>query len=294
MVSMSVLMPLIIINVLLAWSLWFPLVGGQLSMVVPLFAGVGGYCAALLQLHVTDSVPVSLASAAILAGLVGIPVGLLGSRLRSFGLAIATLGAVVIAQTVYQNLPSLGGAVGLYGMPVHEIVLPGAVTCLVAGSYFWVVFRSRLGRALFTLQYDEPLTGSLGIAPPAAKVHVLFVSGLLGGAAGALSVMYTGFVDPSQFGPALITQLFAFVICGGITSWWGPAIGATVLTVVLQNLSIAGSWRQIIFGLLLSVVVVLRPEGLTVRSARLSALRLRRTLSPVRRTEQPLPDAVPS
>src|SRR5690242_7649404 len=187
----------------MAWALWLPISAGQLSMAVPAFAAVGAYGSALLTIHQGAGLPVGILAGAVLGAAAGVPFGLLCARLRIFGLAVASLGIVQIQVTVVQNLPSLGGSVGLIGVPTSSITWPGLIVTVVVIAFSVLVFRSRLGRALDMVRHNEHLAASVGISPLQVKVFVLIVSGLVGGVAGALYAAYTGFIDPSQFAATL-------------------------------------------------------------------------------------------
>jgi branched-chain amino acid transport system permease protein len=101
---------------------------------------------------------------------------------------------------------------------------------------------------------------------------------VVGGMAGAIQVRYTGLAEPTQFGFELTVQLFAFVVLGGTTTFWGPIAGATFLTLALDLLSSAGKLSYLVFGALLLVVMRLRPDGVLTRAFRLRRKRLTRLL----------------
>jgi len=161
------------------------------------------------------------------------------------------------------------------GVTVHRVdarLLPGVnVLYTPAGA------RS-LGRAIDALRQDEVLAGSMGISILGVKVFMLMIASMVGAMSGVLYSRYTGFLDPTQFGLALMTQLFAFVVLGGTGSLWGPLVGAAFLSFALQFLTFAGNQRYILFGLVLIAVMLLRSEGVVPRSLALRKRRLTRYL----------------
>lgn len=279
MTTFTTSLPLVYINVLLAWSLWFPISAGQLSMAVPAFTAVGAYASSLFSIHQGTGLGLGMVIGAVFGAVAGVPFGLMCARLRIFGLAVATLGVVQIQVTMIQNVNYLGGSVGLIGITTKPIVWPGFILCLVVIAFSALVFRSRLGRVLDMVRHDEHLAASVGVSPLQVKVYVLMVSGLVGGLAGALYAAYTGFIDPSQFSSQLIVELFAYVMLGGANSFWGPVCGAAGLTIALQYLSVAGSIRYILFAAVLLAVIIVRRDGLISRSARLRRWRLSRAIA---------------
>ncbi|HET7415411.1 MAG TPA: branched-chain amino acid ABC transporter permease [Arthrobacter sp.] len=278
MTTLVTAFPVVLVACLMAWSLWFPIAAGQLSMAVPAFVGAGAYAAGLLALHVTDNIVVGLALGGAVGAVYGIPFGLVCARLSVFGLAVATLGVVQIQETIVQNASSLGGSVGLIGIPTQSTILPGCLVCVVVIAFSIFVFHGRQGRILDVVRHNEGLAKSIGISPFAVKMYVLMVSGLVAGLAGVLHARYTGFIDPTQFGSALIVQLFAFVMLGGQNSYWGPIAGAATLTFGLQYLAAIGDYRNIAFGAVLVLIIVVRRDGVISRSLALRARRLRRQL----------------
>jgi len=269
-------LPLVYINVLLAWSLWFPISAGQLSMAVPAFSAVGAYASSLLSIHEGTGLSLGIIIGAVAGAAAGVPFGLMCTRLRIFGLAVASLGVVQIQVTVIQNVNYLGGSVGLVGVNTSSVVWPGFICCLVVIGFSALVFRSRQGRALDMVRHDEHLAAAVGVSPLQVKLYVLMVSGLVGGVAGSLYAAYTGFIDPSQFSSQLVVELFAYVMLGGANSFWGPACGAAGLTIALQYLSVAGSIRYILFAAVLIAVIIVRRDGLISRSRLLRRRRLLR------------------
>jgi branched-chain amino acid transport system permease protein len=273
-------LPLVYINILLAWALWFPVSAGQLSMAVPAFTAVGAYSSSLFSIHQGTGLAWGMVIGAVFGAFAGLPFGLLCTRLRVFGLAVASLGAVEILVTVAQNVSYVGGSVGLIGIATSSIAWPGFIACLAVIAFSVLVFRSRLGRALDMLRHDERLAASVGVSPLQVKLFVLVVSGLVAGIGGSLYAAYTGFIDPSQFSSELIVELFAYVMLGGANSFWGPVAGAAVLTIALQYLAVAGSIRYILFAALLIAVIIVRRDGIISRSARLRRRRLSRAIAP--------------
>jgi branched-chain amino acid transport system permease protein len=88
------------------------------------------------------------------------------------------------------------------------------------------------------------------------------VNGLLAGLAGALLAHYVGFIQPSMFGMAKSTELIIMVIFGGMHSVTGALLSTIMLTSLPELLRAASIWRLVVYGLLVVIIMVVRPEGL--------------------------------
>jgi branched-chain amino acid transport system permease protein len=272
---------LAVINMLLAWSLWFPMTARVLSMAPPAVAAIGAFLGGYMAIHVTSNLAVGLAAGVAAGALCGIPLALLAMRAEGFALATITLMIVLIVEVMAGNLKITGGAVGMIAIPTSPDVLRvGVGVCAVVVLFSWAVFRRRMGRVLDAVGYDDQMAGAVGLSSVPAKWFTLIVSGAVAGAAGVLLGRYTGYVDGTQFEFALLTQLFAYAVLGGLGSFWGPIVGAGLLTFGLQLLSGIGMWRQIVYGAVIIVVMLVARDGIVRRS---SALR-RRRIAPVLRS----------
>jgi branched-chain amino acid transport system permease protein len=276
----------ILVNGLLAWSLWLPVAGGQLSMAAPGTVAIGGYTAGYIALHGPESLALGLAAGAAAGALAGIPLGLLANRLGGFAFAIATIGLVEAVRVTASSLSFLGGPGGLIGIFPADGILPvGVAAWIVLLLLSGLVFRSRLGRMIDVVREDELQAAALGIRVFWVKLGLLVCAGAVSGFGGALLCRYTGLVVPSEFDLGMIIELFAFVALGGIGTYWGPFVGAAFLTYALEVLAFAGAARSFAYGVVIVVVMLLRPDGMLGRSTGLRARRLRRLLAnrPARR-----------
>jgi branched-chain amino acid transport system permease protein len=270
---------LVLINVLASWCLWLPMAGNMLTTSAPIGIGVGAYLSGYAALNWgISSIWIGLLIGAGGGMLVGIPVGLIAHRVKDFALAIITLSIVLILQLVATQISAIGGAVGMIGVPTTNILGPAVVVTAIVLGFSGALWRSRAGRSVDMLNSDEVLSRAMGLSVLSTRMFLIVAASLVAGTVGVLQGRYTGFLDPTQFGLELMIQLFAFVILGGIGSFWGPAVGATVLTVVLQFLSVAGSLREIIFGAVLIIVSLIIPQGIVRRSQALRRSRFRQEL----------------
>jgi branched-chain amino acid transport system permease protein len=276
--DLAAILPVAAIAAIMAWSLWFPLAAGQLSMGAPGIIAIGAYTAGYLASHGFGALPVSVLIGAAVGAVAGLPFAALALRLRGFGLAIVTLGVSESIRIAIGNVDLVGGPAGM-AVPLADGVLATAlVVCAVVALATVAIYRGRLGRMLDVLEVDELQANALAVPTTGLKVFVLCVAGAVGGAGGALQARYTGYLIPDSFGLDLLIQLFAFVVVGGLGSAWGAFFGAAFLTIALDVLAFADSARSILFGAILVVVMLVRRDGALKRSAVLRRLRLRRPL----------------
>lgn len=254
------------INALLALSLYITLAAGQLSLGNAAFAGIGGYTAGILSMHYGWPYVLSLAAGSVMAALVALLVGLPVLRLRGVFLAMATLAFGEVVRIAAINLPITGGAQGLLGIPNHTrtwviyLVLIGA--CYFVARLRW----SRLGWGLESIREDETAAATLGIPTTFYKTLAFVMGGLLAGLAGALYAHLNFIITPGEFGFAAAVQLLIFNIVGGTRTWYGPVLGALLLTAlpeVLRGMGVtAGPLRMAVNGLILLLVILFLPRGL--------------------------------
>jgi branched-chain amino acid transport system permease protein len=241
-----------------------------------------------------------LVIAAFLCALAGTLIGLPTLRLRGDYIAIVTLAFGEIVRVFAVNGDTITIASGAHltagrqGVtPVDPLKLPflDPFTQLDLRPWYWlclalvfivlfVVIRlrdSRLGRAWIAVREDEVAAASMGVPLVKTKLLAYTVGGAIGGVSGAFLGAYLNTVNADQFAFSFSIFVLAMVILGGLGSVWGVVLGAIVLSFVNNRLipdvldSLPGklgldfSLTDLgfgIFGFLLVIVMILRPEGL--------------------------------
>ena len=121
---------------------------------------------------------------------------------------------------------------------------------------------SRLGRE-FKASRDDRLAASLmGFNTTASRMKSLLISAFYCGVSGALLGGYMNFIQPSMFDMMKSTELTAVVVFGGLGSMSGTLLGSAIVTSVMEYFRDISQYRMLIYGLLLVVIMVVRPEGL--------------------------------
>jgi branched-chain amino acid transport system permease protein len=253
-------------------SMWNVLAGyaGLVSVGQQAFIGLGAYFVVILASHGISpflAIPV----AALLGGLVGLPVWWLVSRLRSGYFAITMWVIASVCMLVIIQISSLGGGtgIGLSGLTQSPALLTAytywaalAVTVVVlAGTY--LLLRSRLGLVLTAIRDDETGARSIGARVSSVQRLVFLVAAVGCAAAGALYAISQQFIVPSAaFSVQFSAEMIFITIIGGIGTIEGPIVGAVVFFVLQQTLSAQGVWYWIVLGLVAIAVAIWAPRGL--------------------------------
>jgi branched-chain amino acid transport system permease protein len=268
--SHTLLIAQIGINSIIALSMFVVLYSGQLSLAAPGFMAIGAYTSVLMDAYWHTPLALNIAAAVLLAGLVGVLVGLPVLRLRGVFLAIATIGFIeALRLGVILNLPITGEGLGLKNDnadPLGGIYLVlislGVVLFLV-----WRLTKGRLGAAWSAIRQDELAALSQGIDVARYKMIAFVLSAILAGFAGALEAHLQTFVDPSdqQYGVTRAVQVLTFAVLGGSGHFLGPVVGALVVTTLPWVFEQAREYINIVTGVFLIAVIVFRPQGIVGR-----------------------------
>jgi branched-chain amino acid transport system permease protein len=252
------------INIVLALGLYLPVSAGLLSLGQGGFMAIGAYTAAYLTTEMQWPFLVALLCGGLMAGVVGLAVGLPSLRIKGVYLVIMTMGFGEIVRVFFLNFEPTGAASGLGGIATHT-TLPGvAIAVLLTLLLCFQLRGSRIGRAIEAVREDELAAEVIGINLTYVKVAVFGLGAAIAGIGGGLYAHYATFIDPAQFGFHRSAEIFIMVVLGGMGSFWGAAIGAVAVTVLpeLLRLGNAQEWRMTVFGALLVVIMIVRPWGL--------------------------------
>jgi branched-chain amino acid transport system permease protein len=222
------------------------------------------------------SMPAAVLAVGALAWLVGRPT----LRLKGHTLAMATLGLGVIVSIVLSNEDHLTG--GPDGMAVPPLVLAGRtlqgepVWYAIAAVALWLavwlagnLIDSPVGRALRALHGSEIAAETLGVDSARWKLTVFVISALFAATAGALTAHYAGFITPAKASFLHSVELVIMVVFGGMASVWGAVLGAAVLTLLPQLLTVLKDYEMMVFGAVLVTTMVFFPRGIVPTLARL-------------------------
>lgn len=273
---------LILLNVCLAWGTWLPIQAGQLSLGSAVNIGIAAYGAVYCEIERFPLWSLFVVSVA-LSLVVSLVLWIISLRLSSFSLALATLGILVVVFTVVGHFGVLGGVVGLTSPYTlshpYWYIVPLLGFCGLFG--WWVVTVSRVGLEMALIARDPLQASALGVKGGQVSLLAFVVSGVVLGVGGTIFGLYGGYVSPDQFGLGFIVELFALAVIGGRDSWVAPIVGATLLGLLVQVLGSSGGNQTVIYGVALTVAMILRPGGLLKRSGWMETWHTRRHLRKV-------------
>ncbi len=245
---------------------------GQISLGHAGFFALGGYGSAILASRYGVPVWLSLPMACTAVGLLAFFIGRPTLRLKGHTLAMATLGLGIIISIVLTTEDRWTG--GPDGMAVPPLVLFGVA---IQGErlWYWIaagvlmltvwlalnLIESPNGRALRALHGSPVAAETLGIASERFKLQVFVLSAVLAAIAGALTAHYAGFLTPAKASFMHSVELVIMVVFGGMASVFGAVVGAAVLTVLPQLLTVLKDYEMMVFGAILIATMVFFPQG---------------------------------
>ena len=259
---------IICINIILAVSLNIT-VGclGQITIGHAGFMSVGAYTAALFsKAGIIDGLPgyiVALILGGIVAGIIGIIIGIPALRLNGDYLAIITLAFGEIIRVLIEYFKFTGGAQGLRGIPRTNsnftvIYFVMAISVVMMFS----LMTSRHGRAVLSIRDDEIASGASGINTTYYKTFAFAISAIFAGIAGAVYAHHLGILGAKQFDFNYSINILTMVVLGGMGSFTGSILSAIALTILPEILRGLSDYRMIIYSLLLILTMIFRPTGL--------------------------------
>lgn len=234
--------------------------------------------------------------AGIMAGIFGYLLGFPVLRLRGDYLAIVTLGFGEIIRLLLINLYEFtGGPDGIsgipkptvFGMPMtrraaegettfHDFMgwqfdnmdviiylyLMALVLALITLFVSNRVIRMPIGRAWEALREDEIACRSLGLNPTNIKLSAFTMGAVFAGFGGAFFAARQGLVNPESFTFLESALILAIVVLGGMGSQVGVILAAIILTVLPEVAREFAEYRMMIFGLVMVLMMMWRPQGL--------------------------------
>jgi len=260
------------LNIITGWA-------GQLVIGYVAFFAVGAYTFALLTApephHLMMNFWVALGLGVLAAGISGLLIGLPILNLRGDYLAIVTLGFAEIIRILLKSDLMTAYTAGPRG--IRDIAGPTILgnsfisdvdfMYLIIIAVLVVTFlanrlqNSRTGKAWYAINLDETVARATGINAFASKLLALSLSAAVAGLAGALFASRNQFTGPDDHALMVSINVICLVIVGGIGNIPGIFLGAFALKGLPEVLRETESYRLLIFGVLLIVMMKLRPEG---------------------------------
>lgn len=261
------LLILICINIILAVSLNVT-VGclGQITIGHAGFMSVGAYTAALFsKTAILSGVPgyiVALILGGLVAGIVGIIIGIPALRLNGDYLAIITLAFGEIIRVLIEYFDFTGGPQGLRGIPRMNNFHLIYWIMIISVVLMYSVMTSRHGRAILAIREDEIASAASGINTTYYKTFAFTLSAVFAGIAGGMYAHNLGILGAKQFDYNYSINILVMVVLGGMGSFTGSILAAIVLTLLPEMLREFADYRMILYSLVLIFMMIFRPKGL--------------------------------
>ena len=228
------------------------------------FMAVGAYTSVILYQNVGVPFILSIICGRISAVLFSVVLGYpaMRKKLEGDAFGIVMLGFVTVVRVSISNLPALGGAIGISGIPrlstVWLVILVTAFMIYCMRNFI----HSDYGKNCMAVQQQEAAAEMVGVNLVVTKLQALMISAFYGGVAGGLFVFYSTFVSPMSFAEAKSNDLLAAVVLGGMCSLSGPVTAAGILVILPEVLRFLETWRLVFYGLAFILIMLFRPDGL--------------------------------
>jgi branched-chain amino acid transport system permease protein len=258
------------LDLLLGWA-------GQFAFAHIAFFGVGVYGTALLQIRLGVPFVAAMPLAALLAGAIGLLIGLPATRLRTVYLALATFAFAEAAQWIFNSWDKVtGGPDGLriaapvlFGYrtgtdPTAFPVVAAILAVMIAATMY--LTTSKFGRAMCAIRDSEHVAAASGINVRATKAWAFAISAVYAGVAGGMYTLFQSFVNPDVFGFHQIVLLLSMIVVGGLGAIPGVLIGVALLGLLpevmrttMRDLLV---WQELVYGFILIFAVMFMPRGI--------------------------------
>ncbi len=225
--------------------------------------------------------------AALVCAILALGVGLLTLNLRTDYLAIATIGIAEIIRLVLKNEAWLtNGVRGMGDIPrpfkgwaegADDLLFFIFAAALLLATYLFCekIYNSPWGRTQRAIRENETAARAMGKDVLSFRLQAFVIGSAIMGLSGALYAHFTGFISPEAFDPLFATFLvWVMLIAGGSGNNRGAVLGAAVIWAIWSGSEIiisrlpetmitqAGSFRLLLVGILLEVILLTRPEGI--------------------------------
>ncbi|MCC5809829.1 MAG: hypothetical protein JJU06_05595 [Ectothiorhodospiraceae bacterium] len=243
---------------------------GQVNFGHALFFGTAAYSSALINVNLGISPLLSIPIGALLAGVVGVLVGVLCLRLRGPYLSLTTLVLPIIVVSVFFAIPDITG--GELGIRRVETITRDRVAnyyiavcmMLVLCFFLWKLGNSRFGLILHAIREDQVAVRAAGLNTSRYKIMAFGISAVVAGLVGGFYGHFVRSVGPAVLAVQLSFEAVIFGIVGGIVSIVGPVAAVFILyplTELLADFPAFQEFRLLAFALIVLLVLLFMPRG---------------------------------
>jgi branched-chain amino acid transport system permease protein len=254
---------------------------GLLSITQAAFYGIGAYVTAILLTTTGINFFISIILGMIITGILSLLIGYVLSKFKDDYYALGSFGFNVIIYSIFLNwqdltrgplgIPGIGRP-SLFGFTFSDnlsFLLLAIVLGLIIYGVCVYVTKSSFGRVLKAIREDEQAIKVFGYHTLWYKLAIFVIGAMMASVAGGLFASYITFIDPSTFTLNESIFLLAIVILGGLANNRGAVLGAVILILLPEVLrfvgfpsDIAAQMRQVVYGLILILLMLYRPQGM--------------------------------
>lgn len=262
------------LNLIIGWS-------GQFSLGHVCFYGMGAYITALLMTNAGVNYWLATIVAVFFTTLFAMMLCYPTLKLRGDYLAVITLGFGEVFRLFLTNAVDITkGPAGIPNIPNPEI-FGFVIKSKQAYFYFiaimltlFIIFMKRLnnsgfGMAMVTVNEDDIAATAIGLNVKKYKLWAFGLGGGMAALAGSFYAVYMGMISPTSFAYAESIKMVSMVVLGGMGSIEGSILGAFLLAALPEVLRAFSEYRMVIYGALMVVMMIFRPEGIWARSRRI-------------------------
>jgi branched-chain amino acid transport system permease protein len=247
---------------------------GQISLGHAGFYGIGAYASAILSTKLEMPAFISMVSAVIVAIIFAILLAMPAAKLVHHFLALLTIAFGQLFYLVVANSDELtGGFSGINFIPPFEIgpfaldtnfkyyylILASVIVCLLIKQR---IIKSRIGRAFVAIRENSHAANGSGINVTSYKMMAFAISAAFTAFSGALYAHFIRFVSPESF---VLNQSIIFLtmlLFGGMGNFYGPIIGAVIITIINEYFQALGNYQMLIYGVFIILILMFMPKGL--------------------------------
>ena len=248
------------------------------------FMGIGAYMVGIFTTHLGFSPWLGMLAGVVFAGFFGFLIGLPTLKTKGYYLSLVTMAIQLAFTELIKVWPYVGGADGMSGVQRYSFFgidlykrytifgirmspqIPYLLLCigfLVLCTYVAMrVYFSRTGIAMNTVAQDEIAANCMGINVSRTKLFAFVIGGMYCGLAGTLFVGLEGYVGPDSYNFNKSLMLICMVILGGMDNSIGVVVGAFVLAIITEKLRDFADFQQLIYGAVLVIMLIVRPDGI--------------------------------
>lgn len=244
------------------------------------FFVIGAYGSAILTRSMDISPWLGIILGGLLTGIIGILVGLPCLRLKGAYVALVTFAVHMILEPFLKSdigrALGTGGPQGILSIPPLKLgsyefsslhlVPPYYVALVISFIALLIIYKiinSPWGLAFVAVRDSEVFAESLGIDGFKYKLAVFGISAFLTGMIGAFYAHYIGMLSTRILGLELFLILMVMLVIGGLGRFPGAVIGSFIAIFLSEWLRFLESWRMVVFGAIVILMVIFMPQGIT-------------------------------